>query len=91
VTHPQDFEMWPPLTTVYAEYVGALEIFQRAEDRRTFRQIALVIGIENKADLEAKLAVWAEQHKDKLSWLFRYGDLSLEGLIGLENLDTAGR
>jgi len=90
VTHPQEYELWPPVTTVYAEYLGALEIFQRAEDRRTFRQLALVVGVENKADLEAKLAVWAEKYCDQLSWLFRYGDLSMNGLIGLEQLDTAG-
>ena len=90
VTHPSEYNDWPPLTTVYAEYLGTLDLFLQAEDRRTFAQLAPVIGVENKGDLEAKLKAWYEKHPDRLSWLFRYGDLSLESLIGFDNLSTKG-
>jgi hypothetical protein len=88
VTHPTEYDLWPPLTTIYAEYLGTLDLFLHAEDRRVFAQLAPVIGIENKADLEAKLTSWNEKHPDRLSWLFRYGDLSLESLIGFDKLGT---
>lgn len=88
VTHPNEYDLWPPLTTIYAEYLGTLDLFLHAEDRRIFSQLAPVIGVESKADLEAKMISWNEKHPDKLSWLFRYGDLSLESLIGFDKMGT---
>jgi len=90
LAHPQDYDIWPPVTTVYAEYLGTLDIFLRAEDRRLFQQITPVIGVESKDDLVARLTAGAKQQGDRLNWLFRYGNLSLESLIGLENLGTRG-
>jgi len=90
VTHPTNYEVWPPVSVVYAEYLGTLDLFLRAEDRRVFGQVALVIGIESKSDLLAKLTTWSRDHADRINWLFHHGDLSLETLTGLEKLDTSG-
>lgn len=90
VTHPKEYSLWPPVTCVYAEYMGTLDLFLRAEERRVFRQLAPVIGVADKPELLDGMAKWESDYRDRFSWLFRYGDLSLEGLVGLSNLDTRG-
>lgn len=82
--------LWPPLTIVYAEYLGTLDLFLRAQEKRTFQKIAPVLGVATKTELIEKLTVWSEKQPSQLSWLFRHGDISLESLAGLEGLDTVG-
>lgn len=89
-THPKEYSIWPPVTCVYAEYMGTLDIFLRAEERRVFRDLAPVIGVADKPDLVDRMAKWKSEYGDRFSWLFNYGDLSLEGLTGLASLDTRG-
>jgi hypothetical protein len=90
VTHPKEYSLWPPVTCVYAEYLGTLDLFLRAEERRIFRQLASVIGVADKSELLDRMAKWESDYGDRFSWLLRYGDLSLAGLVGLANLDTRG-
>ena len=85
-----EMALWPPLTAVYAEYLGTLELFLRAQEKRFFLKIALVLGVTGKAELDEKLTAWSEKQPGQLSWLFRHGDISLETLAGLEKLDTIG-
>ena len=75
---------------VYAEYLGTLELFLRAEERRWFKKIAVALDVANKAELETRFNAWSEKQPGQLSWLFQYGDMSLEGLMGFEKLDTIG-
>lgn len=90
ILHRSEMSFWPPLTAVYAEYMGTLDLFLRAQERRTFQKIALVLGVATKAELIEKLTAWSENSSQQVSWLFQYGDISLEGLSGLEKLDTVG-
>jgi hypothetical protein len=90
VTHPEEYSLWPPVTCIYAEYMGTLDLFLRSEERRIFRQLSPVIGVADKPDLLDRMAKWKSDYGDRFSWLFRYGNLSMEGLVGLANLDTRG-
>lgn len=85
-----EMSLWPPLTAVYAEYMGTLDLFLRAQEKRAFQKIALVIGVASKAELTEKLAAWSAKSSQQVGWLFQYGDISLEGLAGVEKLDTTG-
>lgn len=90
ILHPAEIDMWPPLSIIYAEYLGTLELFLRAEEKRWFKKIAVALDVANKAELETKFSAWIEKYPRQLGWLFQYGDMSLEGLMGFEKLDTIG-
>lgn len=90
MTHLDNYGRWSPVTAVYAEYLSTLDLFVRAEENRLFRQLALVIDVVDKADLESRIESFNQRCPDHFDWLFRHGDISLAQLIGVDRLATRG-
>jgi hypothetical protein len=79
--------MWPPYTIIYSGYVGTLDLFLRAQQRKWFVKLTQILSVADKATLEVELKKYLDGG-GKFGWLTRYSDHSLEKLIGWEKLDT---
>lgn len=79
-------DFWEPRTTGDAETHGAFEIFAKAESKRFFKNLMILLNVESKQDLEAKFEAAVKEGN-----ISRHGTFSrfyIERLINLERLDT---
>ena len=88
VLNPADkhSDFWEPRTAGYAEHHGALEIFAKAESKRFFKNLMILLNVESKQDLEAKFEAAVKEGNISRHGTFRR--VYVERLINLEKLDT---
>jgi hypothetical protein len=77
---------WQPRTAGYAELRGPLEIFAKAESKRFFKNLMILLNVESKQDLEAKYQTAKEEEYINRQGAFRH--VHTDRLINLEKLDT---
>lgn len=77
-------DFWQARTAGYAEYRGMFPLFGKASSKRVFEQLKIILAVDNREDLENKLAKAQEQNRMPTDRGFRY--LQIEKLINLDGL-----
>lgn len=83
-TGPDDW-FWIPKTLVHAEYHGAFDLFARAESRRHFESLKVLLKIDNKEEL---VSSFEEAVREGIFGELRLKSATIRRLINLDNLDT---
>jgi len=77
---------WFPRTLIYAGYDTQLDLFIRAQDKKDFKFLANLIGVESKSELLEKINDSGAFKDLNHSSYFMWGNLEINRLINFENL-----
>jgi hypothetical protein len=89
VLNPTDRRMWYPSSLIYAGYSNSFELFLRATSHQYFVELATLLKVKDKQDIIQRLADGSKYHGiGNWSEFISRADISFEGLMNLELLDT---
>lgn len=77
---------WFPRTLIYAGYDTQLDLFIRAQNKKDFKVLANLIGVDSKSELLEKLNNSEAFGGLNRTTYFMWGNLEMNRLINLENL-----
>lgn len=83
-TGPDDW-FWIPKSLVHAEYHGAFDLFARAESRRRFESLKVLLKIEGRQEL---VSSFDRAVNEGIFGELRLKSATVRRLINLDNLDT---